>query len=346
MSINEEIIVPVFQKLVKYKPKLAALLPDDDEEIEIHKLKNEIIEGFPYPIGVEFRRLFSPGCDALNQERLSQILKIVERTMQFLAFTLLAQLLEESGKRELTYPDAHFKQEFPSSVKMLTLGTYIWLLEALGQIFTANEIEPFIPEMEPMLTKKFTGKLQTWRQIRNKISHFLINLNQEEIQKLCQAFQNDLIKVCEDIAFFVKYPLITIRDIKVDKRRGKPAQFVHAITRLPDFADKHRSYHAYTENHAVLLLKDIKDAPAAYLNLSPLIIDTHTETLDTPEKKKNIKMDLFMYSKYTPCGADAIRLYYVGTEVDEDECDMRNLSCYAQLVEEFQEYCARFGEKS
>ena len=144
----------------------------------------------------------------------------------------------------------------------------------------------------------------------------------------------------------MKYPLITIRNIQVDKRRGKPAQFVHAITRLPEFADKPRSYHAYTENHAVLLLKDIKDAPAAYLNLSPLIIDTHTETLDTPEKKKNIKMDLFMYSKYTPCGADAIRLYYVGTEVDEDECDMRNLSCYAQLVEEFQDYCARFGEKS
>lgn len=39
MSINEEIIVPVFQKLVKYKPKLAALLPDDDEEIEIHKVE-------------------------------------------------------------------------------------------------------------------------------------------------------------------------------------------------------------------------------------------------------------------------------------------------------------------
>jgi len=94
---------------------------------------------------------------------------------------------------------------------------------------------------------------------------------------------------------------------------------------------------------SVLLLKDIKDAPAAYLNLSPLIIDTHTETLDTPEKKKNIKMDLFMYSKYTPCGADAIRLYYVGTEVDEDESDMRNLSCYAQLVEEFTEYFTRFG---
>lgn len=312
---------------------MAALLPDEEEETDIRLLKNEIIEGFPYPIGVEFRRLFSPGCDALNQERLSQILKIVERSVQFLAFTLLVQLLEESGQRELTYPDAAFKKEFPASVKTLTLGTYIWLIEALGQIFTVNHIEPFIPEMQDVLTKKFTGKLQPWRQIRNKISHYLINLDQEEIQKRCQEFQDNLMKVCADIAFFVKYPLVTIRNIQVDKRKGKPAQFVHAITRLPDFADKHRSYPAYTENHAVLLLKDLKDAPAAYLNLSP----------DTPEKKKNIKMDLFMYSKYTPCGAEAIRLHYIGTEVDEDACDMRHLSSYTQLVEEFQDYCTRFG---
>lgn len=92
MSINEKIIVPIFQELVKHKPKLAVLLPGDEEETDIRLLKNEIIEGFPYPIGVEFRRLFSPGCDALNQERLSQVLKIVERSVQFLAFALLAQL--------------------------------------------------------------------------------------------------------------------------------------------------------------------------------------------------------------------------------------------------------------
>ena len=343
MSLNEQLIAPVFQELVKHKPKLAALLPDDDEETDMRRLANEIIDGFPCPIGVEFRRLFSPGYDALSQDRLSQILKIVERTVQFLAFVLLAQLLEERGKRELIYPDQEFPREFPGSFKTLTLGTYIWLIEALGQIFTVNEIAPFLPEMQPMLTKKFTGKLQPWRHIRNKISHYLINLDQAEMQKRCLEFQDNLIKVCTDIAFFVKYPLVTIRDIRVAKRKGKPAQFIHAITRPPDFADKSRQYEAYTENHAVLLVKDLKNVPAAYLNLSPLIIDTHTETLDTPEKKRNLKMDIFLYSKYIPNGADKLRLYYVGTEVGEDECDLRSLSCYEQLVEEFQDYLTRFG---
>jgi len=345
MVINEKIIIQIFHELVKYKPKLAILLPEnDEEEIDIRRLADEIINGFPWPIGVEFRRLFSPDCDAPNQERLSQILKIVERSVQFLAFVLLSQLLEESAKRDLTNPDTSFKQEFSASFKMLTLGTYIWLIESLGQIFRANDMTPFLPEMQPMLTKQFTGKLQPWRHIRNKISHYLINLDKEEIQKRCLDFQENLIKVCTDLAFFVKYPLVTIRDIRIEKRKRKPAQFIHAITRLPDFADKQK-YEAYTESHAVLLLKNLKDAPAAYLNLSPLIIDTHTEELDTPEKKKNLKMDVFMYSKYASSGTDRARIYYVGTKVGEDECDFRSMSCYDQLIEEFQEYFTRFSGK-
>ncbi len=97
-------------------------------------------------------------------------------------------------------------------------------------------------------------------------------------------------------------------NIDVEKRRQKPAHFVHAIKYLPDFAGKRRSYELYTESHAVLLLKSVKNVPQAYLNLSPLLIDTHTEELDTPEKKKHIKMDLFLYSKCKSSGDNNLRL--------------------------------------
>ncbi len=106
MSLNENIILPVFQELVKHKPKLGLLLADDDddgEETDVRRLANEIINGFPWPIGVEFRRLFSPGCDKPNQRRLYQILKIVERSVQFISFVLLSQLMDESLKDELSY---------------------------------------------------------------------------------------------------------------------------------------------------------------------------------------------------------------------------------------------------
>jgi hypothetical protein len=60
MDLNEQIIVPVFQELVKQKPKLELLLPEnEEEELDIRRLAREIIDGFPWPIAVEFRRLFS-----------------------------------------------------------------------------------------------------------------------------------------------------------------------------------------------------------------------------------------------------------------------------------------------
>ena len=67
-----------------------------------------------------------------------------------------------------------------------------------------------------------------------------------------------------------------------------------------------------------------------YLNLSPLIIDTHSEVLDTKEKF-GIKKDIFMYTKFRDD-----HLMYIGTEVTE-KCDLRALSNYSQLVEEFKE---------
>jgi len=338
MTINEQIIVPVFNQLVQHKPRLALLLPEDgEEETDIRRLADEIINGFPWPIGVEFRRLFTPGCDGLSRRRLDQILKIVERSVQFISFVLLSQLLEESMDHELSLLNEHFRESFTSRFRTPTLGTYTWLIQSLGKIFETNAIDPFIPEMSTLTSKKFSAKLQPWTHIRNQISHYLINLDEEEIQRRCVDFQEDLINVFSDIAFFVKYPLVTITDIKVDKHKRKSATFTHAIKYLPNFAGKPQSYAAYTDSYAVLLLKSLKNAPQEYLNLSPLIIDTHTEHLDTPEKKKKIKMDIFLYSKY---GKD--RIHYVGTNVG-DECDLRSLSCYARLVEEFNEYFSCFG---
>ena len=52
MSINEKIIVSVFQELVKHKPRLALLLPDDEEdETDIRQLvKLATALGFQSPV--------------------------------------------------------------------------------------------------------------------------------------------------------------------------------------------------------------------------------------------------------------------------------------------------------
>ena len=63
-----------------------------------------------------------------------------------------------------------------------------------------------------------------------------------------------------------------------------------------DFAAKEIEESEFSESHSVLLMKSVKSIDE-YLNLSPLIIDTHSEVLDTKEKF-GIKKDIFMYTKF------------------------------------------------
>ena len=91
----------------------------------------------------------------------------------------------------------------------------------------------------------------------------------------------------------------------------------------------------FSDSKAVLLMKSIKE-PKEFLNLSPLIIDTRTEVIDTKEKF-HIKKDIFMYTKYRDK-----KLMYVGTEVTE-KCDLTQLSNYSILVSDFENLMEKLG---
>ena len=78
-----------------------------------------------------------------------------------------------------------------------------------------------------------------------------------------------------------------------------------------------------------MLIKSIKSIDE-YLNLSPLIIDTNSEVLDHKDKF-DIKKDIFMYTKFR-----SGHIMYIGTEVTE-KCDLRSLSNYDILVEQYEE---------
>jgi len=81
VTLNDQLIVPVFAALVEHKPKLAWLLPEEHEELDARRCAAEIVASYPWPIGVELRRLFSAGLEQPNRARLDQILKVVERAM-------------------------------------------------------------------------------------------------------------------------------------------------------------------------------------------------------------------------------------------------------------------------
>lgn len=331
-SINEALIRAVFEEMVKHKPSLSRLvLTDEDEELPDYRiLADLIIKNFPWPIGVELRRLFSGSMRQLDRMRLDQIFKTIERSMQFLGFVMLSQMVKGREEEKINIPAA-FSSEFKNRFLVLSLGNFSWMIRGIGQIFRDQKVEWFMPEMSDSFDNKFYGALDFWVPERNEIGHYQINLTQEEIEKRCVEYEEKLAFILQRISFLSKYKLVSVKEIKVIKSKIKNASFHHVFDLLnstdSDFKANELQESKYTDSNSVLLMKNIK-ALDEYLNLSPLIIDTSTEVLDSKEKFE-IKKDIFMYTKFRND-----QLMYNGTEVTE-KIDLRSLKNYDTLVMEF-----------
>jgi hypothetical protein len=205
------------------------------------------------------------------------------------------------------------------------------MIRAFGNLIQDQKITWFIPEMSESFDNKFYGALDFWVPERNEIGHYQINLTQEDIEKRCVEYEEKLIFILRRISFLVKYKLVSVKEIKVIKSKINEAAFHHVFDLLnssdSDFKANEFDESRFTESQSVLLMKSIKTLDE-YLNLSPLIIDTSTEVLDSKEKF-DIRKDIFMYSKFRND-----QLMYLGTEVTE-KIDLRSLKNYDTLLKEF-----------
>jgi hypothetical protein len=304
---------------------------EDDGELPDYRILGDlIIKNFPWPIGVELRRLFSGSMRQLDRMRLDQIFKTIERSMQFLSFVMLSQAVKSKDEGKLVIPGS-FGSEFRNRFLVLSLGNFSWMIRAIGNLYQEQKIEWFMPEMAEYFDNRFYGALDFWVPERNEIGHYQINLTQEDIEKRCVEYEEKLTFILSKISFLVKYRLVSVKEIKVIKSKNRKASFNHVFDLLnssdSDFRANELQESSFTDSQSVLLMKNIKSFDE-YLNLSPLIIDTSTEVLDTKEKFE-IKKDIFMYSKYRND-----QLMYIGTEVTE-KVDLRSLKNYETLLMEF-----------
>lgn len=334
-EINESLIRKVFDEMLKHKTSLSKMVltdEEDDESPDYRIFADLIIKNFPWPIGVELRRLFSGSMRQLDRMRLDQIFKTIERSMQFLSFVMLSQITKSKEEGKLVVPES-FSKEFRNRFLVLSLGNFSWLIRSIGNLFQQQKIEWFMPEMSDSFDQKFYAALDFWVPERNEIGHYQINLTQEEIERRCVEYEEKLTFILGRIAFLAKYRLVSVKEIKVIKSRMSHARFNHVFDLLnssdSDFKANEFNEATFTESHSVLLLKSIKSIDD-YLNLSPLVIDTSTEILDSKEKF-DIKKDIFMYSKFRND-----QLMYLGTEVTE-KVDLRSLKNYDTLLSEFRQ---------
>ncbi len=341
-AVNELLIQRVFHEMLKYKPSMQRMLIADEEEEEDMdpRLQGDlIIRNFPWPLGVEIRRLLSASTRQLDRMRLDQIFKTIERTMQFISFIMICQLWKDAKEKNIDLPYT-FRKEFQNRIMILNLGNFTWLIRAIGTLFQEKSIVWFMPEMAENFDRKFFAALDFWVPERNEIGHYQFNLTNEEIEKRCVEYEERLAAILVKIAFICKYKLISVREIKVNHPKNRSAKFNHLIDLLNSsdsgFKEQELEESHFTESNSVLLMKSLKTIDE-YLNLSPLIIDTNSEVIDDKEKF-DIKKDIFLYTKFR-----GDQLMYVGTEVTE-KCDLRNLHNYSILVEQFRDMMATIGE--
>lgn len=335
-ATNELLIQNVFKEMLKYKPSLQKMvIVDEDEEEETldpRFLGDLIIRNFPWPIGVELRRLFSASMRQLDRMRLDQIFKTIERSIQFISFLLICQLWKDTKEQKLDLPDS-FRKEFSDRILVLSMGNYAWLIRAIGTFMQEKGIRLFISEMSENFDRKFYNALDFWVPERNEIGHYQINLTNEDIEKRCVEYEEKLSFILEKLAFICKYKLVSVREIKVIHPKNQEARFNHLIDLLSSsdsgFKAQELEETKYAESSSVLVMKSLKTIDE-YLNLSPLVIDTHSEVIDDKEKF-DIKKDIFLYTKFR-----GDHLMYVGTEVTE-KCDLRSLHDYGILVNQFKD---------
>jgi hypothetical protein len=331
LKTSEILIKQVFDEVVKSQPELEIYaIATENRPVNFRMLGNQLIENFPWPIGVELRRLFS--ISQLGFDLLTQIFKTVERTLQFVSFVMISQVVEEKMKNNLEIPE-NFRTSFQPRFQVLNLGDYIWLIKSLGNMMKKQNVPWFMTEIPANLNERFHEDVDFCVQQRNESAHFQTNPSKADVEMKCVKMAENLTHILTRVAFLVKYKLVYVKEIKVIKSKNQDAHFHHNLDLLhsthSDFSEEELDERRYTESNSVLLMKSSKSI-GEYLNLSPLIIDTSSEIIDE-EKRFSIKKDIYLYSKFRN-----ENIVYNGTETTE-VCDLRSLHNYSILMEELKE---------
>lgn len=313
-SLNDPLVVEVFKAMVVHRPQLAALadLGDDEEEVDIRLLGDQLIRNFPWPIGIEVRRLLSGSMREPDRRRLDQLFRTFERSVQFLAFVMVSQLWRTRKERPFPLP-ASFTNEFQRRAPLVSLGNLTWMVRQGARVWKGGGDQWFVKELGALVTDRFCDELDAWVPERNEMGHYQVNLTLEEVQRRCVSANGRIILLLSRLAFFANYRLLAARE---DRRSGS----------------------ANSGTSAVWLVKGGRD-PEGYLDLSPLVIDAGGVRKDGP-MDLSFRKDGFLFSKYRDG-----EIFYSGSEATE-RTDLRGLSDYGGLVAAFEDMMAALTRMS
>ncbi|MEQ8239858.1 MAG: helix-turn-helix transcriptional regulator [Cyclobacteriaceae bacterium] len=321
---SQQLILEIFQEMVKYKPTLEKFLmvdEDEGESVDIRLLAYQIIKNYPWPIGVEVRRLFSAVLKEPNQERYHQLQKSIYRTIKVISFLVISEIANLLHHKALKTSDIKFK----IFCKCLTKPSHHDLVEMMkeaAKILKGKVEMVFIGELNTLLDDAFFLELDDWLAIPDK---------EHDISDTCMLLEQTLMLLLNKTAFLVSYKMVNVGTIKVKKPKHKIATFAHEFHILNSIDSEFKIHEEimdqFSDSNAVLLMKSIKDS-TQFLNLSPLIIDTHREELSGTSKSR-IKRDIFLFEAFQEG-----HLKYAGTSATSQD-DLSLLDGYEDLLAEY-----------
>lgn len=275
------------------------------EDAEANRDPRVLIEAvtkpFPLPVARQLLRVYARS--ELNADRLWELVRTYELTVQFLAFAMLAQLADALAARAPMAASPAVAPEdrdlLDAFLKLDETGVqgfdYFALARVALRALLALGVSPFMEETarlaEELGDTASTAAHAYLAPLRVK------GADSVPIQDFPQACRDALLHVSEilsDLAFVALYAPTSIRAITVDKFRGQTPSFVHAGAPLEGPGAQLKEllslpYENSTDSRSVIIQKNRK-AYGAFLNLTPLIIDVNAFIGSAPEPR------LYFYS--------------------------------------------------
>ena len=302
------LIEEIFRALAEHKPSLQKFLIVDEEEgetIDMRLLAYQTIKSFPWPVGVQLRRLFSAGLRSPNAERLEQINKTIRNCLRFVLFIGCSEVcrLIKEGKDCLSNKEA---AKVISCLERFDDADLLDLMEILNSCLAKEEQALLVPELKNLFNESLRRELDSWLEI-------IANPPAEtELADTCSALEQSLIVLLKRMAFLAAYKLVNVSSIKVRKAKFRDPLFEHHFHLLnsadSDFRIHEENLSSFSDSDAVLLMSSIKLTDQV-LNLEPFIVDTF-EDKSTDNPLSRTKRDLYLYS-----GMQDGKLSYEGSEV-------------------------------
>ena len=321
------LIEEIFRALAEYKPSLQKFLivdEDEGETIDTRLLAYQTIKSFPWPLGVQLRRLFSAGLKEANEERLDQINKTIRYGLRLTLFIGCAEVCKLIAKGT----NCLSKSEAGEVVELLERfedADLLRLLEILHNCLKDKD-QLSVSELKEFYNDSLKRELESWLELLHAPAGDL------ELVEKCSVLEQSLIVLLKRIAFLASYKLVNVSSIKVRKAKFKDPLFEHNFHLLnsadSDFRVHQEQLDSFSDSDAVLLMSSIKRSTEA-LNLEPFVVDTFEDKAsDNPLNRT--KRDLYLYA-----GLQNGILSYQGSEVT-NPVDLSQFHQYENWLSSFQ----------